>query len=155
MFTKCSPCRPHRPSHNYSPSSGRRRVALDGFGRAAGLSCAGHQTLLAAASLNPQLVLVNLHMPHLDGAEVTRCLKQFDNPPVVFIVTSDDSIASRAEVAGAGAEAFLVKSNDLPGQLKSKLRECFGSNHNPRSGSEAVSARRSPNPAMPTSGSTR
>jgi len=115
----------------------------------------GHQALLAAASLNPQLVLVDLHMPHLDGAGVTRCLKQFDNPPVVFIITSDDSIASRAVSAAAGADAFLVKSSNLPSQLKSKLQKWFGSNHSPHPGAEAISGCGSPKAALPTSGSSR
>ena len=36
-----------------------------------GTASDGRPALLTAASLNPQLVLVDLHLPHLDGAEVT------------------------------------------------------------------------------------
>ena len=81
---------------------------------------------------------MDLHLPHLNGAEVTRCLKQFDNPPVVFMVTSDDSPDSRALCAAVGADAFLTKSGTLPCQLKSKLQEWFGPQHPPHPGSGAA-----------------
>lgn len=104
-----------------------------------GTAADGRQALLDAAALTPQLVLVDLHLPHLNGAEVTRCLKQFDTPPVVFMITSDDTIAARALSAAAGADAFLIKSGDLTRQLESRLKEWFGSNDLPCSASGAAS----------------
>ncbi|HWU41127.1 MAG TPA: response regulator transcription factor [Candidatus Acidoferrum sp.] len=116
-----------------------------------GTASSGHEAILTAASLKPQLVLVDLHLPHLDGPQVTRCLKQFEKPPVVFMVTSDDSIASRATSSAVGADAFILKSPDLPRQLKSKLQESFGPNHRPRVGSGAKASRTSTTPVTPTS----
>ena len=101
-------------------------LARDRRFQVVGTAIDGHQALVAAACLNPQLILVDLHLPHLSGAEVTRCLKQFDNPPVVFVVTSDDTPESRALSAAAGADAFLIKSDTLRCQLESKLQEWFG-----------------------------
>jgi len=83
----------------------------------------GHQALLSAASLGPELVLMDLHMPHLNGAQVTQCLKEFDHPPAVFIVTANDIPAARQMCAAAGADAFITKSADLSAQLHSKLHE--------------------------------
>ena len=91
-----------------------------------GTATDGRKAVLAAATLAPELVLVDLHLPHLNGAQVTRCLKQFESPPVVFIVTSDDSPSSRSLSATAGADAFVVKSGDLHLQLHSELQEWFG-----------------------------
>lgn len=111
-----------------------------------GTAADGRQALLDAAALTPQLALVDLHLPHVNGAEVTRCLKQFDAPPVVFMITSDDSIAARALSAAAGADVFLIKSGDLTCQLESKLNEWFGTDHLPRSalGAALPSGSRSP-----------
>ena len=78
----------------------------------------GWKALCYASSLHPHLVLVDLHMPGLDGSEVTRRLKQRPNPPTIFVVTSDDTPESRARCLAAGADAFLVKRKDLPAQLK-------------------------------------
>jgi len=123
--------------------------------RVVGTAVDGRQALLAAASLNPQLVLVDLHLPHLNGAEVTRCLKQFEDPPVVFMVTSDDSTTSRALSAAAGADAFLLKSSSLPGQLESKLQEWFGPDHSPRVRSDASPPCSASGPATRNSGPAR
>lgn len=81
----------------------------------------GHKALLSAASLGPELVLTDLHLPHLNGAQVTQCLKE--HPPGVFIVTSNDTQAARQMCAAAGADAFIAKSGDLPAQIHSKLQE--------------------------------
>ncbi len=94
--------------------------------RVVGTAKDGLPAVLAAAPLLPQLVLMDLHLPHLDGAEATRRLKQFHNPLVVFMVTSDESPSARMTATAAGADALLVKSGDLQTQLRAKLLEWFG-----------------------------
>jgi two-component system NarL family response regulator len=91
-----------------------------------GTATDGRQAVHSAATLAPQLVLMDLHPPHLNGNQATRCLKQFENPPVVFMVTSDDSSSYRAVSTVAGVDAFVLKSGDLHAQLESKLQEWFG-----------------------------
>lgn len=94
--------------------------------RVVGTAKDGLHAILAAASLMPQLVLMALHLPHLDGAEATRRLKQFHNPPVVFMITSDDSPSPRTTTKAAGADALVIKSPDLLAQVRAKLLEWFG-----------------------------
>ncbi len=89
-----------------------------------GTATDGRQALLSAATLGPQLVLMDLHLPHLNGVEAIRCLKQFENPPVVFVLTSGDR--PRAMNTTSGADAFVLKSEDLHAQLESRLEEWFG-----------------------------
>ncbi len=129
--------------------------ALDPRFVVVGTAADGRQALLDAAALTPQLVLVDLHLPHLNGAEVTRCLKQFEAPPVVFMITSDDSIAARTLSAAAGADVFLIKSGDLACQLESKLKEWFGTSHLPRSATGAALPSGSRSPATRNSGTPR
>jgi DNA-binding NarL/FixJ family response regulator len=124
-------------------------LARDHRFQVVGTAADGRQAVLDAAALTPQLVLVDLHLPHLNGAEVTRCLKQFDSPPVVFMITSDDTIAARALCAAAGADVFLIKSGDLTRQLESKIQEWFGPNHSPRPASGAAPPSSSPSLAAP------
>ena len=92
-----------------------------------GAATDGHQALQYTLALSPELVLMDFHLSHLNGAEATRYIKQFVNPPIVFIVSSDDSSSSRMLSKAVGADAFIVKSRDLHAQLKSKLQEWFGS----------------------------
>lgn len=126
-------------------------LARDHRFQVVGTAADGRQALLHAAAHTPQLVLLDLHLPHLNGAEVTRCLKQFDSPPVVFMITSDDTIAARALCAASGADVFLIKSGDLTRQLESKIQEWFGPNHPlpPTSGAAPPSS--SPSLAAPNS----
>jgi NTE family protein len=96
-----------------------KRVAI------VGSATDGHKALRNASTLGPDLVVTDLHMPGLDGEEVTRRLKQGPNPPIVFIVTSDDTTEARARCMAAGADAFLVKAADLLPQLLFTIQEFF------------------------------
>ena len=90
-----------------------------------GSASEGRKALAYASWLQPDLVITDLHMPGLDGAEVTHLLKQQPNPPTVFVVTTDDTPAARANCFAAGANAFLVKAGNLAPQLLSAIREFF------------------------------
>ena len=87
----------------------------------------GWEALCYASSLDPDLVLVDLHMPGLDGEEVARRLKQRPNHPTIFVVTSDGSPESRARCLTAGADAFLVKKSDFSSQIQTALKNFFPS----------------------------
>lgn len=79
----------------------------------------------SALMAHPDLVLMDLHIAGVEGVEVTRWLKQLDNPPIVFVVTSDDSPHAQARCRAAGADAFLVKSPDLAVQLRTAIQKFF------------------------------
>lgn len=96
-----------------------KRVAI------VGSATDGRKALCNASTLGPDLVVTDLHMPGLDGAEVTRRLKQCPNPPIVFIVTSDGTPEARARCMAAGADAFLVKAANLVPQLLSAIQVFF------------------------------
>ncbi len=86
----------------------------------------GWLALRTALQSTPDLVLMDLHLPHLNGAEATRYLKLLPNPPIVFMVTSDDSPDAQAVSKASGADAFVVKAADLDTQLRLQLQEWFG-----------------------------
>jgi CheY-like chemotaxis protein len=85
----------------------------------------GRRAFQSAASSHPDLVLTDLHMPLADGAEVTRRLKRLPNPPIVFVVTSDDSPEALNRCLVAGADAFIVKAADLLIQLQTAMENFF------------------------------
>lgn len=85
----------------------------------------GRKALCDASTLGPDLVITDLHMPGMDGAEVTRRLKQYPNPPIIFVVTSDDSPEARARCRAAGADAFLLKAGNLALRLLAAIKEFF------------------------------
>src|SRR6185503_2942383 len=89
----------------------------------------GSQAVRHALTIEPELILMDVHMPHLHGVEATRSIKQFKHPPLVIIVTSDDSPGSRALAKRAGADAFVTMSGDLHVQLKAIFRQLFSAHY--------------------------
>ncbi len=86
----------------------------------AGLRGAGHSVLLARdgaevlthlAGPTPDLILLDLHMPVLDGLEVLRRLRAasaWPDVPVLFL-TASDLIEDMVEARRLGARGYLVK----------------------------------------------
>lgn len=65
--------------------------------------------------LQPDLVLLDLHMPHMDGCEVLAALQAAipsDTYLPVLVLTADDSAAARKEALDAGAKDFVIKPFD-------------------------------------------
>jgi DNA-binding NarL/FixJ family response regulator len=88
----------------------------------------GSQALRYASTLSPDLVLMGFHLSKLNGAQATSHIKKSTNPPVVFIVSSEDSPSSRAISEAAGADAFVTTTANLEVGLSSRLREWFSPN---------------------------
>jgi DNA-binding NarL/FixJ family response regulator len=65
--------------------------------------------LEAAAALGPDLVIVEALLPGIDGLQLTRVLKSLPKAPLVVIVTTHASAASRDEAIAAGADGFLAR----------------------------------------------
>jgi DNA-binding NarL/FixJ family response regulator len=72
----------------------------------------GEAALRAIAELEPDVVILDLRMPDLDGFGVLRALRAQDPPPacrvLVISATLDDGV--EAEVLAAGAGAALSKA---------------------------------------------
>jgi len=85
----------------------------------------GQKAVRSASTLHLDLVLLDLHMPGLDGAEAARLLKELPNPPTIFVVSSDDSFAARTRSLALGADAFVVKSMDLADELHTAIKNFF------------------------------
>jgi CheY-like chemotaxis protein len=67
----------------------------------------GHSALRLVEELQPEVVLLDVHMPDLDGFEVARRLAELDSPPTVVLTSSRDDYARL--VADSAAHAFVRK----------------------------------------------
>lgn len=74
----------------------------------------GTEALRVVAAVDPDVVLMDLRMPDLDGVEATRALRERDNPPRVVILTTYDTDADILRAVEAGATGYLLK--DAPRQ---------------------------------------
>ncbi len=69
----------------------------------------GEQGVIAARALRPDVVLMDIRMPGIDGIEATRRLVAEPDPPRVIVLTTFDTDAHVFAAIAAGAEGFLVK----------------------------------------------
>ena len=97
-----------------------------------GTATDGRQALRLAAALRPELILMDVQMPNLDGLGATRIIKQFGAQvgyePVIVIVTSEDTLECRSRAEAAGANGFVPKDMRLGVQLTSTLENLFSGN---------------------------
>jgi DNA-binding NarL/FixJ family response regulator len=70
----------------------------------------GFEALTRAAALLPDVVLVDVALPGLDGYAVTRALKITAHPPVVVLLTVYGNETARRRGVNAGADGFAEKS---------------------------------------------
>jgi DNA-binding NarL/FixJ family response regulator len=76
-----------------------------------GRAQSGREAIRLAAELFPDLVLVDISMPEINGIELTRRLKQGASPPKVVILTFHVNAAYRLAAELAGADAFVAKTD--------------------------------------------
>jgi DNA-binding NarL/FixJ family response regulator len=81
----------------------------------------GREALQQARELSPDLVLMDVRMPELDGLETTRRLLDRDPSPKVIVLTTFDLDDYVYEAIRAGASGFLLKSTP-PQQLIAGIR---------------------------------
>ena len=84
------------------------------------------QALRYVSALSPELVLMDIHMPKLNGIEATHYIKQREHPPVVILITSDDDFLTRSKAEEAGADGFIIKDENLRNSLMAVLQDSFG-----------------------------
>jgi DNA-binding NarL/FixJ family response regulator len=97
----------------------RALLQLEGF-EVVGEAADALSALDAALRLRPNVVLLDIQLPDLDGFEVARRLAQAGDPPAIVLVSSRDSSAYRRRLAESPARGFISKS-DLSGAAVAAL----------------------------------
>lgn len=82
----------------------------DGF-EVAGEAVNGDQALDLVEQLQPDLVLMDVQMPGMDGIETTRRIRALTDPAVVVVMSTHESGDYQGMALEAGAVGFLPKSN--------------------------------------------
>jgi DNA-binding NarL/FixJ family response regulator len=89
-----------------------------------GQASSGTVALQRVAQIMPDLVLLDLSMPDLNGLEVTRRLKHWPNAPRVIILTIYDLPQYRRAAQAAGADGFVSKAG-FSAQLRLLISTLF------------------------------
>ena len=73
----------------------------------------GRQALTIAEEKRPDLVMVDLRMPDVNGLDIVRALRKADSKATVVLMTGFGSIDSAVEAVKLGAADYLTKPFDL------------------------------------------
>lgn len=70
--------------------------------------------LLESGAVRPAAIVSDLHMPHMDGAEILRAVRsmpELGDIPVIML-TSDNETETEIQLLEGGADAFVAKNED-------------------------------------------
>lgn len=89
--------------------SARALLELEGFD-VVGLVADGEQALEAIDRLEPDVVLLDVQLPDIDGFEVARALAAREDAPRIVLISSRDRSTYARQLRGAPVSGFLGKS---------------------------------------------
>ena len=98
-------------------ASARSLLEAEGF-EIVGEAEDGTSAVRLARELEPEVVLLDVHLPDFDGFEVAERLRELESPPIVILTSSRDDY--RSLVASSSARAFLRK-DELSGPALSSV----------------------------------
>ena len=82
----------------------------------------GREAIVLADELRPDVVLMDIRMPRLNGLDATRALCTSADPPRVIVLTTFDADDHILEALSAGADGFLLKDTS-PAQIVDAIRK--------------------------------
>ena len=95
-------------------------TALAGHGYSLFEASSGQEGLSAVVAHRPDLVLLDLGLPDMDGIEVTRRLREWTQIPII-IVTVQEQEAAKVAALDMGADDYVTKPFGM-GELLARMR---------------------------------
>ena len=101
----------------------RRSLEFNGYD--VSLAADGAEALAGIGGIGPDVVVMDVMMPRLDGLEATRALRTAGNDVPILVLTARDAVGDRVEGLDAGADDYLTKPfalQELLARLRALLR---------------------------------
>jgi two-component system KDP operon response regulator KdpE len=83
-------------------------------------AASGREALSQAGARNPDLILVDLGLPDMDGVDVTRKLREFTKAPII-VLSARGQERDKVDALDAGADDYLTKPFGLS-ELLARMR---------------------------------
>jgi two-component system KDP operon response regulator KdpE len=96
------------------------RTSLDAHGYEVHEATTGEDAILLTINLRPDLIILDLGLPGIDGIEVTKRLREWTQTPIIILSVQNQD-ADKIEALDAGADDFLTKPFSV-GELTARLR---------------------------------
>ena len=85
----------------------------------------GQQAVDLTHQHQPDVVILDINMPYLNGVEATKAIMQMPNPPHIIILTMSEDDEQMLEAIRAGAKGYFLKNSDIS-QLVTAIRAVMG-----------------------------
>ena len=82
----------------------------------------GVEGVRMADELKPDVVVLDLAMPGLDGLEAITLMRAVDPPPAILVHSGFDAATMRDRVLALGAERYLEKGGNL-GEVRTAVKD--------------------------------
>ena len=96
------------------------RVALNGQGFIVSEASTGREALQVLAMNRPDLIVLDLGLPDMDGVEVTRRAREWSTVPIIILSVREQEVDKIAAL-DAGADDYLTKPFGM-GELLARIR---------------------------------
>lgn len=100
----------------------RRGLVYEGY--SVDVANSGSEALTMARDVRPNLVVLDVMMPGIDGLDVCRLIRRSDDVPILMLTARDD-VADRVAGLDSGADDYLVKPfafEELLARIRALLR---------------------------------
>lgn len=81
-------------------------------------AASGEEAIQLAVKLKPDVVILDIELPDMDGFSVTKLLKALPHPPIVVLLSIHGDATSQKRGVLAGCDAFLEKGMTWPKLLE-------------------------------------
>jgi two-component system KDP operon response regulator KdpE len=96
------------------------RIILQGHGYRLIESATGQEGIMHAATRAPDIILLDLGLPDIDGLEVTRRLREWSDVPII-VISAREQEQDKIKALDAGADDYLTKPFGA-GELMARIR---------------------------------
>ncbi len=96
------------------------RVPLEAHGHVVFEAASGSEALAAVVSARPDLIILDLGLPDIDGIEVTRRLREWTQTPIIILSVREGE-ADKVAALDLGADDYLTKPFGV-GELLARMR---------------------------------
>lgn len=99
------------------------KVSLTAHGYCLEEASTGREGINRAAAFKPDLMIVDLGLPDMDGKTVIREIREWSQAPII-ILTARDQEQEKIEALDAGADDYMTKPFGI-GELMARMRVCM------------------------------
>jgi two-component system KDP operon response regulator KdpE len=96
------------------------KAALDGYGYNIAEAASGREGLNQAAIFHPDLIILDLGLPDLEGTEVIQRLREWTKTPIIILSVREQE-SDKIKALDAGADDYITKPFSM-GELLARIR---------------------------------